>query len=213
MKQILFSLFIISLLVSCKDVKTCPVCEGIGSVSTTGGTFQCTACKGNGEVPSEKYDQIKAIWTNIKNNRGGELNVRGMQDQAQCPMCSGTGVFSALGSSKTCSECSGSGYTSVSRAAELKQSLQQLDQMTGGGGFIGTNISDGSDRPSNNVSGGHSTSDRSCHNCHGTGHCQHCKGIGVVDYDDPYSLDSGAMTCPICKGSKRCNVCNGSGHI
>lgn len=215
MKQIFFLLAVAFLLVSCKDMKTCPVCGGEGKIKTMDvGIIQCSGCQGKGEVPAKNYEAIKNIWSNIVSNQQGNPNVGGNQQerQTQCPMCSGTGIFSAYGNSQTCSECKGSGYTTVSRAAQLQQSLQQIDQITGGGGYGETSINDGTYRQSDN-NNQKSEPDRSCHYCHGTGHCQQCKGIGLVDYEDSYSLDRGVMTCPICKGTKKCNLCYGTGHI
>lgn len=215
MKRIVMLYFVVFLLVSCKDTKTCPVCNGEGSVRINAiEEIECTICKGDGEVPAKDYEMIRNTWIKIRSGQFDSPNTGGMQQesQVQCPMCSGTGVFSGYGGSQTCSECKGSGVTSASRAAQLRQSLQQIDQMTGGGGYGGTSIDDGSYRPSERGSSS-SGPDRSCHTCHGTGHCQHCKGTGLVVYDGEYNTEGGVMKCPICKGNGRCGVCYGRGEI
>ncbi|MDO4161274.1 MAG: hypothetical protein Q4D41_12555 [Prevotellaceae bacterium] len=127
---------------------------------------------------------------------------------ATCSMCSGTGVFSAPGTQSTCSECSGTGRVTAQRSAELQQALQQVDAMTGGGGFDNTSIEYGNGGSSNSNS-----SNSSCNSCGGTGYCRHCMGSKVVEYDGNYGESGGYMKCPICKGSGKCGVCNGRGKI
>ena len=217
MRKFLFICGIVIMLIGCESKKQCPLCKGTGTVSTGKDWYAidvCPACEGEKKVSETKHDAIKqALYDNGFGKATNPVtNTSRQESQVQCPMCSGTGVFSGYGGSQTCSECKGSGYTTASRAAQLRQSLQQIDQMTGGGGYGGTSIDDGSYRPSergNNSSG----SDRSCHTCHGTGHCQHCKGTGLVVYDGEYNTEGGVMKCPICKGNGRCGVCNGFGEI
>lgn len=216
MKKILLFCTMLFLLVSCKDMKTCPVCGGRGNVIVSGmGEMQCTGCKGKGEVSAKDYETIKNIWLNIKarGNVNSNSGSRQLENQVQCPMCSGTGVFSVYGNSQTCSDCSGTGYTTASRAAQLRQALQQIDQMTGGSGYDNTSIDDGNYRPSKRSENHNSEQDLSCHYCHGTGECQHCKGIGVEEYEGNYGMPGGVMKCSICKGSKKCDICYGTGHI
>ena len=74
----------------------------------------------------------------MQRNSGASVNSGQSSQNVSCPMCSGTGVFSAYGNSSTCSGCQGTGYTTPAKAAKLRQALQQVDQMTGGGGYGGT---------------------------------------------------------------------------
>lgn len=214
MKQISLLFMVVFFLMSCESTKTCPVCNGEGRVMINAvEEIECSICKGDGEVPAKDYEMIRNTWLKIRSGQFDSPNTGGMQQesQVQCPMCSGTGVFSGYGSSQTCGECKGSGYTTASRAAQIRQSLQQIDQMTGGGGYGGTSIDDGNYHPAPSNSG--STDAPSCHTCHGTGGCQHCHGTGVVEYEGQYNTSDGIMKCPICKGSGRCGVCNGRGKI
>lgn len=201
--------------VSCSNKKTCPICMGRGTMNTENGVTTCAACDGEKKVSEEDYEAIMEDLSNMMRQSTGNsessVNSGQSSQNVRCPMCSGTGVFSAYGSSSTCSGCQGSGYTTPANAAKLRQALQQVDQMTGGGGYGGTSIDDGNRGGS--VSGNNSSSDRSCHSCNGTGECQHCHGVGVVEYEGQYNTPDGYMKCPICHGTKRCNVCNGAGKI
>lgn len=116
-------------------------------------------------------------------------------------MCSGTGVLSYGYSSVACSPCKGSGYVSASKAAQLRRSLQQIDMMTGGGGYNGTSIQYGNGG-NGGSRGGSSSSDNICKSCNGTGDCQHCKGTGVASYDGNYGMSGGVDKCPICHGTR-----------
>lgn len=201
--------------VSCSNKKTCPICMGQGTMNTEVGVSTCPACDGEKKVSEEDYEDIMENLSKMMNHNttgtSSTINSSPSSQNVSCPMCSGTGVFSAYGNSSTCSGCQGTGYTTPAKAAKLRQALQQVDQMTGGGGYGGTNIDYGNSGTS--VSGSRGSSDRSCHSCNGTGECQHCHGVGVVEYDGQYNTPDGYMECPICHGTKRCNVCNGTGQV
>ncbi len=127
-----------------------------------------------------------------------------------CPMCSGTGVFSMYGYSATCSSCKGTGLTTKENAEKLRKGLRQIDQATGGTGYGGGySVDDGSGYSQGKNS--NTNSGNNCHNCHGTGRCQFCKGVGVVRCKGQYGSEDGYMICPVCKGNKRCGVCGGRG--
>ena len=94
------------------------------------------------------------------------------QEQVDCPMCSGIGVFSFNGESHPCNKCQQTGKVTPQRAAKLRQALQQVDQMTGGGGYGNTSIEYGS--PVGKRTGSHKVSYDSgigndCRSCGGTG--------------------------------------------
>lgn len=201
--------------VSCSNKKTCPICMGQGTMNTEVGVSTCPACDGEKKVSEEDYEDIMENLSKMMNHNttgtSSTINSSPSSQNVSCPMCSGTGVFSAYGNSSTCSGCQGTGYTTPAKAAKLRQALQQVDQMTGGGGYGGTNIDYGNSGTS--VSGSRGSSDRSCHSCNGTGECQHCHGVGVVEYDGQYNTPDGYMKCPICHGTKRCNVCQGTGSV
>ena len=211
-KHLLLCAILLIALVSCSSKKICPVCVGRGTVNTENGMATCPACDGEKKVSEEEYEAIREGLSNMmQRNTESSVNSGQSSQNVRCPMCSGTGVFSAYGSSSTCSGCQGTGYTTPANAAKLHQALQQVDQMTGGGGYGGTSIDDGNAGCS--VSGNRGSSDRSCHSCGGTGECQHCHGVGVVEYEGQYNTPDGLMKCPICHGCKRCNVCHGTGTV
>ena len=198
---------------SCENKKSCPLCIGRGFVSTLSGVKTCPACGGEKKVSEEVYEAVKKDISNMmQQNAASSMSSDQSSQNVRCPMCSGSGVFSAYGNSSTCSGCQGSGFTTPEKAAKLRQALQQVDQMTGGGGYGGTSIDDGNYGGSS-VSGSNNNSDRSCHSCGGTGDCQHCHGVGVVEYEGQYNTPDGYMKCPICHGSKKCNVCHGRGSV
>lgn len=211
-KHLLIFATLLLTFVSCENKKICPICFGQGTVNTGASIETCPACEGEKKVSEEEYETIREDLSNMmQRNSGASVNSGQSSQNVSCPMCSGTGVFSAYGNSSTCSGCQGTGYTTPAKAAKLRQALQQVDQMTGGGGYGGTNIDYGNSGTS--VSGSRGSSDRSCHSCNGTGECQHCHGVGVVEYDGQYNTPDGYMKCPICHGTKRCNVCQGTGSV
>ena len=211
-KHLLLCATLLIAFVSCSNKKTCPICFGRGTMNTENGEATCPVCDGEKKVSEETYDAIREDLSNMmQRNSGASVNSDQSSQNVSCPMCSGTGVFSAYGNSSTCSGWQGTGYTTPAKAAKLRQALQQVDQMTGGGGYGGTNIDYGNSGTS--VSGSRGSSDRSCHSCNGTGECQHCHGVGVVEYDGQYNTPDGYMKCPICHGTKRCNVCQGTGSV
>lgn len=182
-------------------------------VSTLSGMKTCPACGGEKKVSEEVYEAVKEDISNMmQQNTTPSMNGGQSSQNVRCPMCSGSGVFPTYGNSSTCSGCQGTGVTTPEKTAKLRQALQQVDQMTGDGGYGGTSIDDGN-YGGGSVSGSNSSSNRSCHSCGGTGDCQHCHGVGVVEYEGQYNTPDGYMKCPICHGSKRCNVCHGRGSV
>ena len=141
-KQLLLCAVVLITFVNCENKKTCPICFGRGTMNTENGLMTCPVCNGEKKVSEETYDAIREDLSNMmQRNSGASVNSGQSSQNVSCPMCSGTGVFSAYGNSSTCSGCQGTGYTTPAKAAKLRQALQQVDQMTGGGGYGGTNIS------------------------------------------------------------------------
>ena len=197
MKKLLFIALAAIIMAACSDEKPCPLCGGEGTVSVRGVEQTCLLCLGEKAVTEKQYyDYLKALG-NV-GSPGPASAPQGGGGMAQCPMCSGTGVFNTGYQAMQCRECDGTGRVTRQRAAELMKALQQLDMMTGGGGFGGTSIG---------------TPSTMCRSCHGTGDCTHCRGLKVVEYDGTYGESGGYMRCPVCKGTGRCGVCHGRGEI
>lgn len=209
MKPIFMALLTIAFLVGCESKKTCPLCLGQGEIPNWG---TCKACNGEKELSEEKFEKVNDILTKIRQNgtpSSGGYNSPAGGNQVTCPMCSGTGTFYDGNVSGICSPCNGCGYMPADKAAALRQSLQQIDRLTGGGGYGGTSIEYGN--------GGSSPEspavDNSCRTCGGTGHCRHCLGVGLSEYEGMYGTSGGVDKCPICKGTGKCDVCYGRGKI
>lgn len=219
MKRIFFVLLSTSLgLMSCENKKTCPLCNGEGEVAVEGVMHECIVCNGEQKVDEETYDNFFKALDHMRSGgtmSGTQYGNQG-QDLVDCPMCSGTGVLSFYGESHPCNECQQTGKVTPQRAAQLRQALQQVDQMTGGGGYGGTSIEYG--HPAGERTGGRkgsydSGSGNDCRSCGGTGDCTYCHGAKVVEYDGEYGEEGGFMKCPVCKGKGDCGVCGGSGKI
>lgn len=212
MKKLLFIALAAIIMAACSDEKPCPLCGGEGTVSVRGVEQTCLLCLGEKTVTEKQYyDYLKALG-NV-GSPGPASAPQGGGAMAQCPMCSGTGVFNTGHQAMQCRECDGTGRVTRQRAAELMQALQQLDMMTGGGGFGGTSI--GTPSSGGGSQGGPSSgsSVTMCRSCHGTGDCTHCRGLKVVEYYGTYGESGGYMRCPVCKGTGRCGVCHGRGEI
>lgn len=205
------------LLAGCKNKVACPLCFGIGETTVEGLQVECILCHGECEIDKETLSKYQAALEHLRNSKQGGANVQNsmnnpIDDMVNCPMCSGSGIFSMYGNSQPCSECKQTGKVTSQRAAQLRQGLQQIDQMTGGSGYNNTSIEFNNGNRRNNRSYSESD-DLKCHTCNGTGRCGHCAGHGIVEYDDPYGLETGFKRCPICKQSGKCGVCNGRGTI
>lgn len=217
MWRIIFILLWASLsLASCDNKRTCPLCHGEGEILVEGIMRECIVCKGEKKVDEDTYKNFfKAL---ERMHSGGSMSEpaygNGAQDMVDCPMCSGTGIFSFYGESHPCNECRQTGKVTPQRAAQLRQTLRQVDQMTGGGGYDDTSIQYGSSSGNGSGRGSYdSGSGNECRSCGGTGDCTYCNGVKVVPYDGEYGEEGGFMKCPVCKGSGKCGVCHGYGKI
>lgn len=221
--RVLFVFFLscLFLFTSCENKRKCPFCSGAGEVLVEGSMRECVVCHGEKEVDDKTYENFFKAMEHLQNSgnmtapynsgRGGEADG---EPTAVCPMCSGSGVFSFYGEYHPCSECNQTGRVTPERAVQLQQSLQELDQMTGGGGYGNTSIQYGSSPNDGDASRqGRGSSGNDCHTCGGTGDCTYCHGAKVVEYDGEYGEPGGFMKCPVCKGNGRCGVCNGYGSI
>lgn len=200
MKQFTLLCLMILLLSGCESKHTCPICMGEGSVIVQGEEQQCLGCKGEGKLSDEDFRKVCNMLERLRKTYPNTVEPHSnVEPMSTCPFCNGSGVNGAY----TCGFCNGVGQVSASAAAQGRH-------VVGGGSVNDFYPSSSSNSGNGNVP---SSSDRSCHSCNGTGDCQHCSGIGVVEYDGQYNTEGGLMKCPVCKGTKRCNVCHGSGHI
>lgn len=197
MKQMVLLCFVTLLLMGCEGQKTCPVCLGEGTVNVYGEEQRCLSCEGDGKLSEEEYETVCDMLDKVRHmnqsNGNAYSNERAM---ATCPFCNGRGTAGGV----VCGFCNGVGQVEASAAAQGKYVI--------GGGSTRDLY------PSSSTNGNDaSSSDQACRYCHGTGDCQHCKGVGLVGYDGEYNTEGGVMKCPICNGTKRCNVCHGTGEI
>ena len=214
-------LFIVLLLFAgCSNKKVCPLCLGKGEVMVEGSMWQCIVCYGDKKVDKETYENFYREMNQLQNsNRIPSGCVEASQDMVDCPMCSGSGIFSFYGESHPCSECNQTGKVTSQRAAQLWQSLQQIDELTGGGGYGSTSIQYNNSSGSGNSSTRNSNSNSEnvlgdeCRVCKGTGDCTYCHGAKVVECKGHYGEPDDFMKCPVCKGSGDCGVCYGRGKI
>lgn len=195
-KSILFCLMMF--LLGCESQKTCPVCQGEGSVVVYSEEQACLSCEGDGKLSEGEYEVVCNMLERLRqaDTNAGEL-YSNEEAMATCPFCNGSGTSGG----GICGFCQGAG--------QVVPSMATMGGHVVGGGSV--NDFYPSSSSSNDGGMDDNSSNSSCRYCHGTGDCQHCKGVGLVTYDGEYNTEGGVMECPICKGTKRCNVCHGSG--
>lgn len=219
MKKFYCFIMAISLLIGCESKIDCPVCKGEGKVLVYGEECRCAGCNGKGSLTNDEYKELVDKVNRMKQMRqstsgtnrmispytrrqleqsaSDEGKVKQSQEPMEdCPFCNGRGS----NGNGTCGFCNGEGQVSQSAAAQGRHVI--------GGGSLNDIYPSSSSGGSNT----HSSSGNGCSSCNRTGDCQHCNGLGVVEYDGQYNTEGGYMKCPICKGNKRCNVFNRIGN-
>lgn len=151
----------------------------------------------------------------------------GCESKKTCPICMGTGSFTAFGQEQTCFACGGEKEVSeddYERLMEMKASIRN--------DMRGFPSQGGSTEPCPFCGGQGSSYGTPCGYCSGTGRVSsdaaargsHVVGGGSVgDFgrgsEDASSDNAGRSAsasrdriCPTCGGSSRCPVCNGAGE-
>lgn len=141
------------------------------------------------ELEQVLNEEIKSVDYEISSTNNHQSSQKEM-----CPICSGSGVLDMYGTYSYCGTCNGSGFVSSDEAVKLRKGLQQIDAMTGGGGYDNTSINDDWHPRHQQVS-------RDCYACNGTGICPVCSGIGSITYYGETVL------CRYCKTSGECPKC------
>ena len=211
MKQTILSL-ILSVLIAlnftnCTNSADCPLCHAKGILEATDGVITCFVCNGDKKITKENAEKVrefldnyaKGVYNTAQNYETHTGHPHQSSDGVICPICKGSRMAS---NGNTCYYCNGVGYVNAESAA-MMQHIINGGSTSGIFGTPGSNSGNG---------GGSGSSDLDCVACHGTGQCQHCKGLGVTSYNGQYGMSGGVDKCPICKNSKKCQVCRGSGR-
>ena len=97
------------------------------------GIIGCVSCNDSSQscryMPSQGFTKESADYADDSEN----------SQQAQCPMCGGTGVFElmpgdVMAPKQTCTGCGGNGIVTAETAQQIMEAKRQVEDMMGGGG-------------------------------------------------------------------------------